>query len=61
LIAPSSGSLTVTEKGTVSPNENSAPSAGDVRFTVGAELPTVITRLAVPLRPVGSVTRSVGV
>ena len=61
LIVPSSGSVTLTVNGTVSPKLNSCPSAGAVSVTVGAVLPTVTTRLAVPVSPVGSVTVSVGV
>ena len=52
-IVPSSGSLTVTWNGTVSPKENSCPATGWVRFTVGAVLPDVTTRLAVPVSPSG--------
>ncbi len=57
---PSSGSVTVTVKGTESPKEKSAPSAGAVSVTVGAVLPAVTTRLAVPVSPSGSVTFRVG-
>ncbi|CAM5564371.1 hypothetical protein SCYAM73S_00704 [Streptomyces cyaneofuscatus] len=54
---PSSGSLTVTVNGTESPKENRVPSAGVVRVTVGAVLPAVTTRLAVPVSPSGSAVR----
>lgn len=56
----SSGSVTVTVKGTESPKEKSPPSAGVVRVTAGAVLPAVTTRLAVPVSPSGSVTVRVG-
>ena len=58
---PSSGSDTVIVYGTVSPKLNSVPLTGVFSVTVGAVLPTVITTLAVPVRPAGSVTVSVTV
>jgi hypothetical protein len=39
---PSSGSVTVTTNGIVSPNENSPPSIGRFTITVGEVLPTVM-------------------
>jgi hypothetical protein len=58
-IVPSSGSVTVTENGTVSPKLTSCPFAGEVIVTVGAVLPTPIWTFAVPVAPCGSVTVSV--
>ncbi len=57
----SSGSVTLTRKGTVSPNEKSWPSAGSVRLTVGAVFPTVTMTPAVAVLAVTSVTVSVAV
>ena len=45
----------------MSPKENSWPSAGACRVTVGAVLPTLTCTFAVPVSPVGSVTVSVAV
>ena len=59
-MVPSCGSLTLIWYETVSPKLNSCPSTGEVSVTVGAVFPTVTTRLAVPDRPVGSVTFNVG-
>ena len=58
LIAPSSGSLTVTVNGMLSPKANVPPSIGVVTVTVGAVLPTVIVVFAEPIRPFESVTVS---
>ncbi|RPK85183.1 hypothetical protein EES45_02890 [Streptomyces sp. ADI97-07] len=53
-IVPSSGSVTVTLKGTAAPGSMMAPSAGSSRRTVGAVLPTVTTTEAVAVFPVPS-------
>ena len=58
LIAPSSGSVTVTVNGMLSPKANVPPSVGTLTVTVGAVLPTVIVVLAEPLMPFESVTVS---
>lgn len=60
-IGPSSGSVTVTLKGSLSPNLNRAPSAGTVIFTLGAVLPTTTRTEELPVFPSGSVTVSVAV
>lgn len=60
-MVPSSGSVTVTLNGISSPKENSCPSPGSSRFTLGAVLPTVTWTLAEPVRPVGSVAVTVAV
>ena len=58
LIGPSSGSVTVTENGMLSPKANVPPSTGVVRVTVGEVLPTVIVVFAAPVLPLESVTVS---
>ena len=58
LIAPSSGSVTVTVNGMLSPKANVPPSVGTLTVTVGAVLPTVIVVFAEPLMPFESVTVS---
>ncbi len=60
-MVPSSGSVTVTLKGTASPNSNSWPSDGRCISTTGAVLPTVTCTLAEPVRPVGSSAVTVAV
>ncbi len=57
-ISPSSGSVTVTVNGTRSPKPKNPPLTGVSSFTVGSVLPTVITTLALPDSPPGSVTDS---
>jgi hypothetical protein len=61
LIAPSSGSVTVTENGIVSPKAKSPPSTGTVMFTVGDVFPTVIVVFAEAVFPLESVTVSLAV
>ena len=61
LIAPSSGSVTVTANGMLSPKANVPPSTGTVSVTVGAVLPTVMVVFAEPTFPLESVTVSLAV
>ena len=60
-IGPSSGSVTVTVHGTVSPQLKKVPDSGEVTFTVGAVLPTVISRVSTAVLPLVSVTVSLAV
>ena len=57
-IGPSSGSVTVTENGIDSPNENRPPSTGVSMTTVGDVLPTVIVVFADVDFPLESITVS---
>ena len=57
-IGPSSGSVTVTENGMLSPKANRPPSSGTVTVTVGAVLPAVIVVFADAVLPLESVTVS---
>jgi hypothetical protein len=57
-IVPSSGSVTVTWNGTVSPKPKKPPLTGASSFTAGSVLPAVTTTLAAPVNPVVSVTDS---
>ena len=61
LIAPSSGSVTVTVYGMLLPKANVPPSTGTLTVTVGAVLPTVIVVFAEPALPLESVTVSFAV
>ena len=61
LIGPSSGSVTVTVNGMLSPKANVPPSTGTVMFTVGAVLPTVMVVFADPTLPLESITESFAV
>ena len=61
LIAPSSGSVTVTVNGMLSPKANVPSSTGTLMVTVGAVLPTVIVVFALPSLPLESVTVSLAV
>ena len=56
LIAPSSGSVTVTVNGMLSPKANVPPSTGVLTTTVGDVLPAVITVLVGSSCPDESVT-----
>ncbi len=60
-IVPSSGSLTVTAKFTLSPQSNNPPPGGAVMVRVGAVLPEVMVTLAVPVAPAEFVTVSTAV
>ena len=59
-IAPSSGSVTVTVNGMLSPNANVPSSTGMSTSTVGAVLPTVIVVFAEPTLPLESMTVELG-
>ena len=59
--APSSGSVTVTEYGILSPNANVPPSTGRSMLMAGLVLPTVMIVLTAASRPPESVTRSTAV
>src|SRR4051794_1598558 len=61
LTVPSSGSVTVTVNGMLSPNANVPPSTGVLTTTVGLVLPTVITVLVEFVLPDESVTVSTAV
>ena len=60
-IPPSSGSVTVTTNGMLSPNANSPPSTGTLTVTVGEVLPAVIVVFADAVLPLESVTVSLAV
>ena len=55
-IVPSSGSVTVTAKFTLSPKEKRPPAGGAVIVNDGMVLPEVMVTLAVPLAPAVFVT-----
>ena len=55
-ITPSSGSVTVTANGILSPNANVPPSGGTLIAMLGLVLPAVMTVLADVCRPVESNT-----
>ena len=58
LIVPSSGSVTDTDHGIVSPQSTKPPLTGPVISTAGLVLPTVTGMTVVPSLPAGSATVS---
>jgi hypothetical protein len=60
-IVPSSGSVTFTVKGMLSPQSKNVPATGAFTVTDGAVLPTVIVRVRTAVLPLESVTVSFAV